>query len=362
MKEFFSIIYAYRNREINRIKISMESLALQKAKNFEVIFIDYGSDSEISDYLKMLLSSYNFVNYHYLPVSHKLWNKSKALNFGINKAKGDFVFIADVDIVFSPDAVEVLSNQTSLDVFSLFTMGYLDEKESNKLTTGFEFKDLKPERFGVVNGMILTTKESLFKVKGFDEFFHFYGSEDVDLYSRLENAGYKSKLVRNTCFYHNFHDSYQKSDNSRLSLTPKLTNVLRINQQHYFYHQREKITIPNGQESWGEVVDKSQSKLLDKPTKIFHLSNILAEVEHFFNEELKGINNEILEVRVFEDKYYNSAKHKVKKLLMKQSQTYCSLKEVNDIILKKILYNYRNSNYSYEISNDLKSIIFKIQL
>jgi hypothetical protein len=137
---------------------------------------------------------------------------------------------------------------------------------------------------------------------------------------------------------------------------------LRINQQHYFYQQREKITSPKRQDIWGEIIDKSQSELLERPTKRFQFSNILAQIEHLFNEELQGIKNEIVEVRVIEDPYYNSTKHKAKRLLGKQSQTYCSLKEVNDIILKAIIFNYRNSNYSYEISDDLKSIVFKIQL
>ncbi len=360
--EQISIIFAYRNREIPRIKASMDSLDSQKNKAFEVIFVNYGSEPGISDNLEKLFHTYSFAEYYSLEIGQQLWNKSRALNFGIKKANCPYIFIADVDIVFSPNTIELLLNQLSPKVFSLFTLGYLDEKESARLSFDFKFEELKPERYGVVNGMILTTKESLFEVKGYDEFFHFYGSEDVDLYTRLENAGYKSNLVTDTYFYHNWHQSYQKSDDEKLSLTPRLTNVLRINQQHYFYHQRERIISPKRQESWGEIIDKSQSKLLERPTKKFQFSNILAQVEHFFNEELQGINKEILEVSVIEDPYYNSTKHKAKKLIGQQTQTYCSLKEANDIILKAIIFNYRNSNYSYEISNDLKSIIFKIQL
>lgn len=360
--EKISIIIAYRNREISRIKASMDSLKSQKNKAFEVIFINYGSEPGVSANLEKLLTTYSFIKYYYLDVRQQLWNKSRALNFGIKEANCPYVFIADVDIVFSLEAVEILWNLTSPEAFSLFKMGYLDEKESAKLYTEFKFEELKPERNGEVNGMILTTKESLFEVKGYDEFFHFYGSEDVDLNARLENAGYKSTLVTNTYFYHNWHKSYQKSDDKKLSLTPRLTNVLRINQQHYFYHQREKIMIPRRQDSWGEIIEKSESELLERPTKLIQFSNILAQVEHFFNEELKCIKKEIVEVKVIKDPYYNSVKYKTKKILGKQSQTYCSLKEVNDIILKVIVFNYRNSNYSYEISNDYKSIIFKIQL
>lgn len=31
---------------------------------------------------------------------------------------------------------------------------------------------------------------------GYDEFFHFYGAEDVDLFDRIERAGYKRKNIR----------------------------------------------------------------------------------------------------------------------------------------------------------------------
>ncbi|WP_026839459.1 glycosyltransferase family 2 protein [Gillisia sp. JM1] len=360
--EKISIIFAYRNREISRIKIAMDSLESQNNKAFEVIFVNYGSETEISGSLEKLLRTYKFVTYHSLEVRQQLWNKSRALNFAIKKASYPYIFIADVDIVFSPDAVEVLMSRASPKDFCLFKMGYLNKKESSKLNNEFKFENLKPERYGEINGMILTTKEAFFYIKGYDEFFHFYGSEDVDLYTRLENAGYKSNLVNDIYFYHNWHKSYQKSDYKKLSVIPRLTNALRINQQHYFYHQKEMTTSPKKQEFWGEIIEKTKSELLERPTKKVQLINILAQVEHFFNEELQDIKNEIVEVKAIEDPYYNSIKHKAKRLLGKQSQTYCSLKEVNDIILKMIIFNFRNSNYSYEISNDLKSIIFKVQL
>jgi glycosyltransferase involved in cell wall biosynthesis len=360
--EKISIIFAYRNRETSRIRAAMDSLQKQSNKSFEVIFVNYGSDLVLSNSLKKLFTTYDFVDYYFLEVGQQLWNKSRALNFGIKKAGFTYIFIADVDIIFSPDAVKFLLTHRSPEKFCLFKMGYLNEKESAKLNAKFKFKELKPERYGQVNGMILTTKKSFFDVKGYDEFFHFYGSEDVDLYSRLEIAGYESILVADTYFYHNWHKSYQKYDKGKLSLTPRLTNVLRINEQHFFYNQRKKIAIPEKQSSWGETIVKSEVELLKTPTRKIKISNIYAELEHLFREELPYISKEIVEIRVLEDPYYHSLKYRIKKILGKQSQIYCSLKEANDIILKEVLFKYRNLNYSYEISNDLKSIIFKIHL
>lgn len=362
MKEFFSIIYAYRNREINRIKISMESLTLQKAKNFEVIFVDYGSDSEISDNLKMLLSSYNFVNYHYLPVSHKLWNKSKALNFGINKAKGDFVFIADVDLIFHSDTTMLFQQISHPQQFNLFQLGYLNSRDSAKLKPSISWNDLQPKVFGEVNGMVLVSKSACEKVNGFDEFFHFYGAEDVDFYTRLENSGYKKKNVKNKYFYHNWHPSFSGSEDKIITNIPRIKNIMRINQQHYRNNRENRITTPLRQKGMGQLLAHDEHSSLDNSTRSFKISNILAQVEHFLREELPALKGEIVQVEFSEDPYYNSLKYRLKKQVGRQTQVYCSLKEVNDLVLKEILFNYRDYNYSFKIKNDLKIIEFRIQL
>ena len=360
--EKISIIYAYRNREISRIKASIMSLKIQNNKSFEVIFVDYGSEIKFSKELKKLFEKYSFINYHYLDVEKQLWNKSKALNFGIKNANGSHIFIADVDLIFHPRAVNELLKKISLKDFFLFRMGYLDQAESSKLSAGLKFAELKPKRFGEVNGMILAAKESFFEINGYDEFFHFYGSEDVDLYSRLTNAGYQSHLVMEVYFYHNWHVSYELSDYNKLSKEPRLSNAIRLNEQHYLYQKREKILRPDGQQKWGDIPNKTEIEALELPTLRFEKKNILAQVEHFFYREIRDIENEVVEVKITEDEYFNSFKYKVKKALKKSTQTYCTMKDVNDIILKQIIFLYRNYNYSYVISPDLKSITFKIQL
>lgn len=355
-----SIIFAYRNRDLERIKICMDSLSFQSSCEFEVVFVDYGSEEEYSLNLKKLFSNYKFVKYHYLETRHQLWNKSRALNYGIKKAKFDYLFIADVDLIFSPEAVQSFAEMLSPDFFYLFTMGYLSKEESLKLGDN-KYENLKAQRFGEINGMILASKNLFFQIRGYDEFFHFYGSEDVDLYTRLRNAGYTSKLVTSVLFLHNWHISYEISDRREFGNFPRLRNARRINEQHYFYNKRKKVTIPVGQAFWGEVVEKRDIEFLSRPTVKIQLSNILAEIEHFFFFELPSFKQEVVEVIVNTDPFFDSLKYKIKKQLNKQSQIYCSLQDVNDIILKMIIFNYRNSNYSYEIAEDLKSLKFVIQ-
>ncbi len=357
-----SIIYAYRNREIQRIRFSMESLQLQSSQNFEVIFVDYGSKKEITVELRKLLSDYKFVKYFYLPVENLLWNKSKALNYGILKSTSEYVFIADVDLIFHPGATLRLEKLKKPKIFQLFKLGYLGKKESEKLKNRYSFEQLKPARFGDVNGMILTSKKALMEVNGFDEFFHFYGAEDEDLFSRLESTGYNRRKSEEHLFYHNWHHSFSGSKDKILTKNPRLKNIMRINQRHFQRNRERGVVKPLRQEGMGRFVAGEEAKLLQEPTRHYSIPNILAQVEHFLREELVSHQGEVISVLFFEDPYYLSLKHRIKKYLGKQTQAFCSMKDVNDLVLKEILFNYREQNYSFEIQEDLKKIKFKIHL
>ena len=138
-----SIIYANRNREVERIKASLDSLVRQTDERFEVIFVDYGSDKKLVKEYEALFNTFKFVQFFSLEVSQLLWNKSKALNYGIQKSASEWIFIADVDILFSPDTFEFLNNLTTTsENFYLFKLGYLDKHQSQKLYAGDEFNSL----------------------------------------------------------------------------------------------------------------------------------------------------------------------------------------------------------------------------
>ncbi len=357
-----SIIYANRNRDINRIRTSFESLRNQTDINFSVVFVDYGSEEPLVNGLKQLCNTYEFVTPYFLPVSQLLWNKSKALNYGILQSQSPNIFIADVDLIFHPEATQLFNKLAGEDKFFLFNLGYLDRSESEKLTKAYYFEDLIPSRFGKVNGMILSPTKAFFEVNGLDEFFHFYGSEDEDLFARMGNAGYKREVNTTAYFYHNWHQSFASSEDKIITGNPRIKNIMRINQRHFLRNRENGIIKPSRQNGMGKFIVKEKSDLLQKPTKIIKIYNILSHVEHFLGEELPSCNGEIIKVEFIEDPYFHTLKYKLKKLLGKHTQPYCSLKEVNDMVLKEIVYKYRDANYSFEISEDLKSIIFCIKL
>jgi glycosyltransferase involved in cell wall biosynthesis len=362
MKEFVTIVYANRNRDLERIKASFDSLKNQTKINFRVVFVDYGSEETLVKKLKLLCSNYEFVTPYFLEVPQLLWNKSKALNYGISKTQSPYIFIADVDLVFHPETLSLLNKLAVEDKFFLFNLGYLDKEESMKLTKVNNFEELKIANIGNVNGMILVPTKALLEVNGLDEFFHFYGSEDEDLFARLERAGYKRENNESPYYFHNWHKIFADSEDNTITRNPRIKNIMRINQRHFLRNRDLGIARPRRQSRLGKVIGKEQSDLLKNPTKTVRVYNILAHLVHFFGEELPSYSGEIVKVEFAEDPYFHTLKYKIKNFLGIESQPYCSLKEVNDMVLKEIVFNYRDANYSFEISGDLKSIIFCIKL
>lgn len=104
----FSFIVPYRNRDTKIAKRCLLSLQNQKLiqKNnadYEVIFIDYGSDKIISDELEDFCTDLDKVNYVFNKVRGIFWSRSASINNGIYLAKGQYCIIADVDMIYSPN-------------------------------------------------------------------------------------------------------------------------------------------------------------------------------------------------------------------------------------------------------------------
>ncbi|CAM4152348.1 glycosyltransferase family 2 protein [Gillisia hiemivivida] len=362
MTKSITIIYAYRNRDVARVKATLVSLQMQTQQNFHVVFVDYGSEGSYAQKVQKVVSGFVFATYYYVAHTGLLWNKSKALNYGIHKTTTPYVFLADVDVVFHPSLTAVMQQLITPMGFYLFTIAYLPKEINTKEAEQFPIENCKPTHIGNTFGIGLFPLEALQKVEGLDTFFHFYGSEDADLNARLQEAGYFLKYHKPLLIQHLWHPRYPFKKDSQIMVQPRLTNVQRINQRHYLRNREKGIIKPSRRDRMGNVISKEESDFLQKPTKIIKIYNILSHVEHFLGEELPSYTGEIIKVEFLEDPYFQTLKYKLKKLLGKQTQLYCSIKEVNDMVLKEIVFNYRDANYSFEISENLKSIIFCVRM
>mgnify|MGYP006424845617 CR=1 FL=1 len=350
-----SIIYAFKDRDSPRIKASLESLQQQVSNaDFEVVFVDYGSNVNYQKHTQQLVQSYPFARYYYTGHPGLLWCKARALNYGIKKAKASKLFIADADVVFH---AEFLSSIIQLDLsrsFYLFDIAYLSQylKAENVIGTPFQNRNFTHvhDTFGVG----LFSKEALLKVNGVDTFFHFYGSEDEDLNRRLQQVGYKKEKYEGVWLQHIWHKRYPKYKDKSYTIAPRIFNIMRINQQHMLHNNQFKVGYTSRGVDSTTYFSLSDYERLQQPEKIYQCSNKCAEVDHCINfvmdECLKA--NKIVQFEFAESNLPQTAKYNIKKGLGKTVQTYYDFKTVNDLLLKQILFKYRDYNYKLSLAKN----------
>jgi len=362
MSASITIIFAYRNRDVSRVHFALLSLERQSSHNFEVIFVDYGSNLEFSTKIQNIVALFNFARYYYVGHKGLLWNKSKALNYGIKKASTPYVLTADIDLLFAKNTVELCESLKSTNDFYLFKIGYLSEKTTASLTINSLFDTLHPTHVGNTFGIGLYPKKSLECVHGLDEFFHFYGAEDEDLNARLMLSGVQQNQMDYMLFLHQWHPRYPRRKDKKLSLKPRLYKAERLNQRHHSFQQNMKEQIPFNQLDWGKCYMLNDFEILRKPSKKLTLTNINSVITHFLNVEIMQYKGEVLSVKFVYLPYYKTLRYYLKKLLGKETRDFISMKKINDMVLKIILFHYRDYNYSYQIASDFRSINLKIDL
>ncbi|RKR10937.1 GT2 family glycosyltransferase [Flavobacterium sp. 90] len=354
-----TIIYPFKNRELQRIKRSLDSLVNQSNKDFDVVFVDYGSDFEIAASVKELLKQYEFVRYIYSFHNNQPWSRAKAINIGIRFVETEYVFIADIDIIFNKRFVDVLFELQNKKENVYFQVGYLDKHESVEIKE-FDLYTIASKSIPEGQGLSLFKLDSLLKVGGFDEFFHFWGAEDEDVHLRLQEAGFSSKFYNNEILLlHQWHKIFETFDNNKLSSEPRLSDVFNLNKQKLRFNQKNHIEKPNN-ENWGKLITEKEFQFLDSNDQSIVLLNKKHVVENFLDIILPKTNAEIINVIFQEDPYQLTLKYKIKKLLRIKTQEYYSLKQINDMLLKVLVIYYQDYLYNYKISSDLKSIQLKI--
>ena len=354
-----TVLYAYRNRELDRIKRSLDSLKLQLLQNFEVVFIDYGSKRQMASEVKSLIGNYDFVTYEYLYTELQPWNKSKALNYAIKNLNSEYFFTADIDMIFHPEFTSILQKKCSPNKATYFQVGYLSEEESKK-ELFFEDYTIKFCSNEEATGMTLFPVNIIKKSRGYDEFFHFWGSEDTEIHNRLKKKGfeveyYNDKIV----LLHQWHKNYRNRETKELNTELQLTGIVEINSVHLL-KKFEKKEQNNTSNEWGRVLSKEEFNELESVnTKVlFNEKNL---IDYFLYQELPLSNREIIAITFKESPIQNSFKYKIKTLLGKKVPKFYSLKEINDALLIHLVSFFHQYPYTYKVSDDLKNIEFKIK-
>jgi glycosyltransferase involved in cell wall biosynthesis len=181
-----SVIVGFRNREMSRLVYALDALSNQNFTDFELIFIDYGSDEAIAQQAETLVGEYSFARYYYSNTKGWFWNRAHALNTGVRLAKGDIILFFDIDLIVEKDFLQKIALLDYKSNFYTFSCFYLPEH--------FNHEQSVLDRDGIhfdqnYVGLCAVKKEHVFAVHGFDEYFMVWGVEDDDIYKRLCNFG-----------------------------------------------------------------------------------------------------------------------------------------------------------------------------
>lgn len=355
-----TIIFPYRNRETVRVKRSLDSLKEQTNSDFEVVFVDYGSNSVSASNIKDLVANYKFVKYIYNYSEFQPWSRAKAINIGLKNATTEYIFTADVDMIFSPNFVCKLHELKNPLKGYYFKVGFLNEKESE---SDKKFQDLEIDFSSGVGaqGLSLFHLNSLKEVRGYDEFLHFWGAEDIDIHNRLEKNGVESIFYsQEILMLHQWHTSYRKEEKKILTKDLQLTDIIKINHQKLLANTENREVQVNNVK-WGAGICKNDFEILKKDKQEKIMLNKKEIVSHFLFCELPNFEDDILNISFMEDPFQNSLKYKLKKILGKKVPKYYTLKEINDLLLLHIISFYHTFPYLYEVSDELNSIRFKIK-
>ncbi|MGW1455083.1 glycosyltransferase family 2 protein [Salegentibacter agarivorans] len=356
-----SIIYPYRNRDLQRVKNSLNSLAMQNNRKFKVYFVDYGSSEVYSREVKNLCETFHFVKYSYCATQHQPWNKSRALNSIIKKMEGGYCFVADIDMIFHPTFIEkaIQLRQDKKTVY--FQVGFLspsDNLDNQKFTDFNNYRKSTSE----ATGLSMFPVKELQALRGFDEFYHFWGAEDTDMHIRLKNAGCEVEFYdENILLLHQWHPSYRSKESGRLTKELQVSGIVQLNHQHLKFTKGYKVTVVN-KKSWGRVASQKEIlKLLEAPVNI-EVSNEKRQVDGLLFGQLPVINMRILKVIIRQDVIQKSPKYKLKKATGKKVPEFYSMKSVNDKVLLHLISFYRDNPYTYRVNEINAEIEFCIHL
>lgn len=201
----FSIIVPVYNRP-DEIRDLLASLAAQTLKDFELILVEDGSTVRCSEQAEEYSGAFP-LQYHYKDNE----GRSIARNYGIDRANGDYFIFVDSDCILPPDYIENATRELRANPADCFggpdaahesfspLQKAINYSMTSFLTTGgirggrIQLEKFVPRTFNM--GFSRMVYE---RVGGFREMF----SEDIDMSTRIRNAGFTIALFRDVRVYH----------------------------------------------------------------------------------------------------------------------------------------------------------------
>lgn len=201
----FSVIVPVYNR-VDEINDLLESLSAQTCRDFEVIIVEDGSTEPCGDLVRSFAGKVD-VRYFFKPNE----GRSIARNYGIDRSSGDYLVFFDSDCVIPRDYFAILSaelDRQPLDCFGgpdaaheSFTpvQKAVSFAMTSFLTTGgIRGGKVQMEKFVPRSFNMGYSRKVYDTVGGFREMF----SEDIDMSTRIRQAGFSIGLIHPAHVFH----------------------------------------------------------------------------------------------------------------------------------------------------------------
>lgn len=220
-KPLLTIAASNKNRlklDSNASQWFIKSIQWQDCTDFELLIADGGSDNydEINTYFESHTGPVKM-----RIVQHKIGDvflRALLNNVGVRNANADYVMTTDVDMILSRGFANTITKLLEKNCIIESRTMYLKSGVMNEIYQGKcdPYKDVNCLKRGRIKkrtsagGCQCMHKESWAKIRGFDESYYGWGSEDWDLYTRACNSNMKVKWMGESLetieLFHQHHD------------------------------------------------------------------------------------------------------------------------------------------------------------
>ncbi len=210
---YFSVIVPVYNRR-DEVEDLLRSLTRQTDKDFEIILVEDGSTERCED-IALRYSRELDLRYFYKANE----GRSIARNYGLEHATGQYFVFFDSDCVIPPDYFKTLGRElannyvpclggpdAASDDFTDVQKGISFSMTSLLTTGGIRGGKVQMEKFVPRSFNMGYSRQVWEKVGGFREMF----SEDIDMSTRVRQAGFDIRLIRPAFVYHKRRTSISK--------------------------------------------------------------------------------------------------------------------------------------------------------
>ncbi len=259
------IIPVYNRNEF--IREAIESVLNQTYQNIEIIVVDDGSEIDIENQIKDFLSKGNI---HFYRKPHA--GLSDTRNYGIAKARGEYLVFLDDDDLLHPQMIEIALREAKESNAEIALVGYryfwYHNIDPTKEYTDFNICDPDLSKILSISTpvqihSVFIKKKIVEEIGGFDAAF--MAAEHRDFWVRIFSLGIQPRIIKRCLCFTRFHNKQHMSSNdahmqegylkvlqkAQTYLDPKIQKEIGL---------KNKITLRYVFAGWYHIVFDSKKK------------------------------------------------------------------------------------------------------